>query len=367
MLLKTRSRINKTDVFYGDDGEKIEAVTEIQVHRPASLWVNEAKIAQIGTKSSPIDGGCNGKTIYTWGFFPLPRSVEHLLWPSQRFRRNGWSTWTKWPWTVLRRWRWSPLLSDGSMEITSSRGQRRGIPWEVSINATFICESSSTLFPIACLGFLGIHPDLTVCSARGPGSETQQNLWVEPSHAQPKGGRYGAPGQLPGNAWPMSLWGYTATCGLLVQEPDAQSMLNPCSVHLAGCWHVTCWSEKIWHENRLVQDFVHCVDISQSFCDFEKPPGDGSFLEVRTTPKLQPKHVPCRGICSWQKSPNAAQVAACQWEAGRHNNAGQSCKASCSCCCCYAGHGGKHPRLQESSLPPKGILSLVGGRFYFTF
>ena len=67
--MKTRSRINKTDVFYGDDGEKIEAVTEIQVHRPASLWVNEAKIAKIATKSSPIDGGCNGKTIYTWFFF----------------------------------------------------------------------------------------------------------------------------------------------------------------------------------------------------------------------------------------------------------------------------------------------------------
>jgi hypothetical protein len=32
----------------------------------------------------------------------------------------------------------APLLSDGSMEITSSMGQRRGIPWEVSINATFI-------------------------------------------------------------------------------------------------------------------------------------------------------------------------------------------------------------------------------------
>ena len=40
----------------------------------------------------------------------------------------------------------------------------------------------------------------------------------------------------------------------------------------------------------------------------KKKPCDGSFLEVRTTPKLQPKHVPCRGICSWQKSPNAAQV-----------------------------------------------------------
>ena len=198
--------------------------------------------------------------------------------------------------SVMGRWKsLHPWVKEGGYH-----GRSQLMP--LSFKWKFICT-----LPIACLGFLGIlfsHPDLTVCSARGPGSETQQNLWVEPSHAQPKGGRYGAPGQLPGDAWPMSLWGYSATCGLLVQEPDAQSMLNPCSVHLAGCWHVTCWSEKIWHENRLVQDFVHCVGISQSFCDFEKPPGDGSFLEVRTTPKLQPKHVPCRHVVGFAPGRN---------------------------------------------------------------
>ena len=265
-----------------------------------------------------------GKPSIHGFFFPLPRSVEHLLRPSQRFRRNGWSTWTKWPWTVLRRWRWSPTAQwwvDGNHFIHGSKkGGYHGRSQLMPLSFVKVHLYTSYSMP-GIFGHPYFHTQILQSVQLGL-QDPRRTRICEPSHAQPKGGRYGAPGQLPGDAWPMSLWGYSATCGLLVQEPDAQSMLNPCSVHLAGCWHVTCWSDKIWHENRLVQDFVHCVGISQSFCDFEKNPCDGSFLEVRTTPKLQPKHVPCRHVVGFAPGRNllmrrksaGISFRRCSWE-----------------------------------------------------
>lgn len=156
---------------------------------------------------------------------------------------------------------------------------RRGIPWEVSINTTNIfvkvhLYTSSYSMP----GIFG-HPiftDLTVCSAIGV-QDPRRNRICELSPAMPSL-REGDMVLLDNYLVMHGRCPFEGTRLHAVSWFKSQ-MLSPCSIHAQSIWLAVGMShvgrrrsdmKTDWY--RILMDFVHCVGISQSFCDFEKKP-----------------------------------------------------------------------------------------------
>ena len=75
-----RSRINKTDVFYGDDGEKIEANSEVDKWFHSKLVHSLSRLSHLA-----LNGSCKCHV-----------SIVCFDWSSTKLLRlNGWSTSTK--------------------------------------------------------------------------------------------------------------------------------------------------------------------------------------------------------------------------------------------------------------------------------